>query len=437
MENQNIEYKSNWRDEHLKTISAFANTNGGKLFIGMDNNGIPIGIEGNLPKLLEDIPNKIKNRLGIIPSVEHIIEKNKNIICITIKPSNIPVSYDGKYYIRSGSNNFELSGNELANFLNSKAGTSWDKNIEYNADFDEIKLETIEKFKKLAVDRLPYIINEKDYKTILEKLNLLVKNNITRAAILLFGKNPQKFYISACIKIGKFLTETEILTTDKIEGNLFEQLETTLEVLKNKYLKSEIKYEDIHRREILEYPYEALREAIINALIHRDYLPTSNIQIKVYEDKLIIINEGKLPEEIPVEKLKTEHISKPRNPILADVFYKAGYIESWGRGTLKIVESFLKQGLPEPDFVQENGIMKVKFYKNKWGLENLERMGLNERQIKGVKYVIEHGNINLSSYQNLVQEVSEKTGYRDLTDLVNKGILKVIGKNKGQKYKLN
>jgi len=153
--------------------------------------------------------------------------------------------------------------------------------------------------------------------------------------MLLFGENPQKLYPGAYLKIGKFLTETEIQTTDIVEGNLFQQLENSLEILRTKYLVSNIKFEGIHRRDILEYPYEALREAIINALIHRDYLGTSAIQIRVYNDKLVIMNEGKLPPEVPVEKLKTEHLSKPRNSLLAKAFYLAGFIESWGRGTIK------------------------------------------------------------------------------------------------------
>ncbi|GAG72996.1 unnamed protein product, partial [marine sediment metagenome] len=130
-----------------------------------------------------------------------------------------------------------------------------------------------------------------------------------RAAILLFGKNPQRFYPASFLKIGKFITETDIQSSDIVEGNLFEQITNALEILRTKYLISKIKFEGIHRREILEYPYEALREAIINALIRRNYLGASSIQIRVYSDRLVIMNEGKLPPEVPVEKLKTEHLS--------------------------------------------------------------------------------------------------------------------------------
>jgi len=435
METQNIEFKSNWRNEYLKVISAFANMDGGILFIGLDDKGNPVGVE-SAQKLLEDIPNKVRNKFGVIPSVEIESRQGKDIIKIIIKPSSVPISYDGKYFIRSGSTVIELKGKELADFLMKKLGKTWDEFVEEKAKFDDLNRETIVKFKSLAVDRIPSIVEEKDWKTVLEKLSLIENDNLKRAAILLFGNNPQKFYIQSCVKIGKFLTETDIQTTDIVEGNLFEQLENTLEILRSKYLKSNISYEGIHRRDILEYPYDALREAIINALIHRDYIGTSNIQIRVYNDRLIIMNEGKLPPEVPVEKLKTEHLSKPRNMLLAKVFYFAGFIESWGRGTIKIVENCLKQGLPEPDFIEESGVMKVVFYKDRFTEERLRKLGLNERQMKAVMYVKESGSINLSSFKNLVGGISEKTLYRDLQDLVNRSILKEIGKKKGRRYEL-
>jgi len=253
---------------------------------------------------------------------------------------------------------------------------------------------------------------------------------------LLFGKNPQRSYPAAYLKIGKFLTKTDIQSSDIVKGNLFEQITSALEILRTKYLISKIKFEGIHRREILEYPYEALREAIINALIHRNYIGASSIQIRVYSDRLVIMNEGKLPPEVPVEKLKTEHLSKPRNTLLADIFYKAGFIESWGRGTIKIMEKCQEQGLPEPDFEEEYGVMKVVFYKDKLTEDNLRKLGINERQIKAVMYVKEKNSINLSSFKAIVSGVSEKTLYRDLQELVSKGILKEIGEKKGRKYEL-
>ena len=434
METQNIEFKPTWRDEYLKVICAFANADGGKLVIGVDDNGNLEGVR-NSKKLLEDLPNKIRNKLGIIPSVEVQQKGGKDIIGISVNSASVPISCDGKYYLRSGTTNLELEGNELTNFLMRRVGKTWDEFIEERASLDDINAETIESFKKSAEDRIPAIANEKDHRVILDKLNLLDGSKLKRAAILLFGKGTQKFYPSAYLKIGRFLTEADLQTSDVVEGNLFEQLESALEILRTKYLKSEIRFEGIHRREILEYPHEALREGIINALIHRDYLGTSTIQIRVYNDRLVMMNEGKFPPEVPVEKLKTEHISKPRNVLLAGAFYKAGFIERWGRGTIKIVEKCLEQGLPEPDFKEEFGVVTVQFYRDRWNDENLRKLGLNERQIKAVMYVKEKGRITNKEYQEIAG-VSNKTAYLELSDAVEKGVFVLEGSGRRIGYAL-
>ena len=218
-----------------------------------------------------------------------------------------------------------------------------------------------------------------------------------------------------------------------VKGNLFTQLETTLEILRTKYLLSNIKYEGIHRRDILEYPHEALREGIINALIHRDYSSTSQIQIRVYPDKLMIMNAGKLPPEVPVEKLKTNHLSKPRNTLLAEVFYSAGFIELWGQGTIKIMDNCLEQGLPEPDFNEENGVMTVTFYKDNLTEENLNKLGLNARQIKAIVYMKEKGSITNKEYKSFFN-ITDRTALRDLNDLISKEFVQKRGEKKGTRY---
>lgn len=433
-ENHNIEYKQKWNDDCLKAISAMANAKGGRLFVGLDDQGHPVELK-NTKKLLEDIPNTIKNRLNILSIVKLDKKAGQKIICITILPSSIPVSFNGKYYIRSGSTVQKLQGKELADFLLSKSGIPWDNFVEKHSTFKELEESTIDEFKRFATDRIPGIINETNYSMLLDKLNLQKNKQLKRAAVLLFGSDPQRYYSHAVVKVGKFLTDTDIQTTDIVKGNLFQQVENTLEILRAKYLQSPISFEGIHRRDILEYPYEALREAVINALIHRDYHGFSQIQIRVYPDRMIMMNEGGLPPEITVEDLKRNHLSKPRNKLLADVFYFAGFIEAWGRGTLKIVEKCRDQGLPEPEFHNDHGVMSVIFYKDKWNEETLKRLGLNDRQIKAVYYIKEHGKITNSDYQK-INNVSERTALRDLDDLIRKEIVLKKGQKKGTHYNL-
>ena len=142
VESQNVEFKSNWRDEYLKVICAFANADGGKLIIGIDDKGNAIGVE-KAKKLLEDVPNKIKDILGIIPKVIAERKKGKDTLIIEVKPSYAPISYHGRYFVRSGSTIQELKGKELTKFLISKSDRDWDEYAEEKASIDDIDIKSL------------------------------------------------------------------------------------------------------------------------------------------------------------------------------------------------------------------------------------------------------------------------------------------------------
>jgi ATP-dependent DNA helicase RecG len=360
-ENQNKEFKQAWNDNCLKTICAFANTGGGKLYIGIDDEGKPVGVK-DAARYLDDIPNKTKDILGITPDVSIKKKAGKDIIEVSVSPSSAPISYHGRFFTRSGSSSIEIKGHELVDLLMQKSGRSWDGFIEEGATLKDIDTAAINKFRKLAAKKIPQIAAEKNIQAILQKLNLLEKGKLRRAAVLLFGKNPKKFHITAYIKIGKFISATDLISTDDIEGNLFDQVDKAIEMLRVKYLLSNITYEGIYRKDNMEYPEEALREAIINAVIHRNYMG-AHTQLRIDPDSLNLWNEGTLPPDIKVDDLKKWHLSRPRNELLADVFFKAGMIEAWGRGTIKIVDECKKAGLPEPDFREEFGGLSVRFRK--------------------------------------------------------------------------
>ena len=345
-ENQHTEFKESWHDEYTRYISAFCNTEGGVLYIGIDDKGEVVGIE-QPKKLIEKLPNFIAQKTGIMPLI-HLREKaGKEYLEIEVQPSAMPISVHGRYYTRSGSVTSELQGNQLNMFLAAKMGLTWESVIEEDFSLEDIDADTVERFKLLAKDRVPSIEQETDLLALMERLNLVVGGRFKRAAVVLFGKNVQRYVLQARIKIGKFLTDTEVLTTDIIEGNLIQQVDRALDILRTKYLLSYISYEGIHRREKLVYPYEALREALLNSIIHREYFVSSEIQVRVYEDKLVIGNEARL-HDITVEDLSRPHPSRPHNKLIADVFYKAGFIESWGRGTQRIIDNCLAEGLSAP-----------------------------------------------------------------------------------------
>ena len=355
-EDQHIEFKESWHDEYTRYVSAFCNTQGGVLYIGLNDNGTVVGIE-HPEKLIERLPNFIAQKTGIMPLV-HLKESNgKEYLEIEVQPSAMPISVHGRYYTRSGSVTSELQGNQLNMFLAAKMGLTWESVVEEDFSLDDIDIETVERFKLLAKDRVPSIEQETDILALMKRLNLVVGG---RAAVVLFGKNVQKYVLQARIKIGKFLSETEVLTTDIIEGNLIQQVDRALDILRTKYLLSYISYEGIHRREKLVYPYEALREALLNSIIHREYFVSSEIQIRIYDDKLVMGNEARL-QDITVEDLSRPHPSRPHNKLIADVFYKAGFIESWGRGTQRIIDNCVAEGLSAPVYEYKMGFLYLTF----------------------------------------------------------------------------
>ncbi|RLC35486.1 MAG: transcriptional regulator [Candidatus Nealsonbacteria bacterium] len=431
-EEQDIEFKKEWRNEHLKTIAGFANTEGGVMYIGIDDNGRTVALS-NIKKLLEDIPNTIRNKLQITPSVKIEEKDGREVIEITVNSSDFPIFLDGKIYIRSGSTTQEVKGSELTNFLLEKTGKTWDS-LTVDATFDDLDLETFEYFKGLAIDRLPEIKNA-SYKTIFKNLELITNDEkLTRALILLFVKKPQTFFITAQGRAGRFKTPTEILDTVIADGNLFKQLDTLMDAIK-KHLNVKFEIKGIERKDVWDYPLEALREAVINALIHKDYLSTAEIQIKIYDDRLWIWNPGKLPKQLTIESLKTEHSSFPKNPLIASVFYYAGFIERWGSGIKRMIDLCKAQKLPEPEFKEEFGGISVYFHKDIYTEEYLRKLGLNERQIKAVMYVKEKGKITNKEYQD-INDVSNKTAYLELSNTVERAILKVEGKGKSTIYTL-
>jgi len=427
-ESQNIEWKEIWKDEYLKWICGFANANGGKIFIGKNDTGEIVGLK-NSKKLLEDIPNKVRDVLGILVDIDLHKKEEGEYLEIIIEPQPFAVSYKGQYFYRSGSTKQELKGVALDKFLLEKKGKTWDSVPIPKISIIDLKEETFEFFKRRAVKskRIDESILNENNENVLENLKLTDKSLLKRATVLLFHSDPEKFVTGAFVKIGYFQSDTELIFQDEIHGNLFEQIETTIEILFTKYIKALISYEGIHRIETYEYPKDAVREALLNAIAHKDYAYGYPVQISVYDDKLMIWNEGRLPENWTVEKLLQKHSSKPRNPDIANTFFRAGYIESWGRGTIKIIEQSIKHGLPTPEFKNEGSDFWIIFNKDIYNKEYLKNIKLNERQINAVLFAKEKGKISNKEYQTL-NNCSRNTASNDLAELLEKGILISSGK---------
>ena len=355
-ENQNIEHKRIWKDEYLKWVSGFANAHGGKIYIGIDDDLSVVGVD-RLHQQLEDIPNKIINNTGVFPETNHLVMDGKDVIEIIIDPSGMPISYKGVYYFRSGATKQELRGNALHQFLLKKMGLNWEDIPCDGTTINDIDKSAIDYFLDHAIKegRMEADSRESSKEEVLSNLGLIKGGIPTNGAVLLFGKYPQRRFVTSGFKIGRFGTDdADLLNQDLIEGNLIQMTDRIIQVLSSKYLIRPIHYEGLHRKEPLEIPEDALREIIFNSIVHKLQIGTWN-QMSIYDDHIRLWNEGALPEDYTVETLMSKHTSKPRNPKMAQVFYRAGFIEAWGRGYEKIMREFDKLHLSYPSFTVEQG----------------------------------------------------------------------------------
>jgi ATP-dependent DNA helicase RecG len=390
-EQQNIEWKENWRDEYLKWICGFANAQGGKIEIGKNDKGEVVGID-NAKRLMDDLPNKIVTNLGIICDINLLSDNDKQFIEITVESYPNPVNYKGQYHYRSGSTKQELKGVALDKFLLQRYGKTWDSvpfpRITVN-DLDENAFKIFRKKGKNSGRVDDEVLNDSNL-SILENLDLIENDYITRAGILLFHPKPDKFFTGSFIKIGFFTTDDDLRFQDEIHGNVFEQIERTLDLVKTKYLKAEIRYEGASRIEEFPFPPPAFREALLNAIAHKDYCSTTPIQISVYENKMIIWNQGQLPENWTVDKLTVNHPSVPYNPKISNALFRCGYVEAWGRGTINMINECLKRNIPVPTYKYDFSGFIVEF------MSDLDKAiktlnGANKGVIEGVKKVINKG----------------------------------------------
>ncbi len=429
-----LEFKALPNKSFFTTFSAFSNTKGGIVLLGVNKKGIPVGIKAT-SNFLEDLTNRIVNKLSIYPEIEVIEIEEKRIIAFRVIHSSYLVSYEGRYYERVGNTTREMNQEKLKALL--LRSNPWDS-IVGDFSWEEIDTDTVRNFIQRAVknNRLIDVSLNEPIEVILEKLELLVDGKLTNGAILLFSKNPQRHFINLCIRIGRFKTEITIIDDKWIKGNLMQQFEESLKIIKQLInVRYEIK--GIEREDVWDYPLPAIREALLNALTHRDYFNIANfIVIKVYNDHIWFSNPGGLPEGITIEQLKKPHQSYLRNPLIAKILYLAGYIEQYGSGTMRMVKWLKEYRLPEPEYKEEFGGFSTYFYKDIYTEEDLRKKGLNLRQIKAAMFVKENGKITNKEYQELCK-VQKRQSTDDLKKLEEKEIFNRIGTTgKGTYYVL-
>jgi ATP-dependent DNA helicase RecG len=351
VESQNIEWKETWRDDYLKWVCGFANAQGGRLEIGRNDKGIIIGLADSR-KLLEELPNKIRTTMGIVADVNLFRENGHEYIVIDVIAHPNAISYRGKYYFRSGSTNQELTGFALDELILRKYGRTWDSAPVPRVKQDDFYNDAFDVFRKKAVTsrRLTAEDVEVNNAELLQALKLTEGDYLLKAALLLFHQDPERWCIGSYVKIGYFENDADIIYQDEINGSLISIADRVMDTIYTKYFKGLIRYEGIQRIDDYPMPREVLREAVLNAIVHKDYSSGNPIHIKIYDDKVIIYNNCQIPPNIEPETLLTEISSNQHNPLIAGTFFRSGQIEAWGRGIEKMKKGCIADNLPEPEF---------------------------------------------------------------------------------------
>jgi len=392
IEDLHTEFKEEWTDRCLRNIAAFGNTDGGVLFIGLNDKGEVVGVD-NVRKLLKDIPDKIHNVLGIVPIVDNHSEGGKDYISIKVAKHDDVMFHEGKVFIKSGSTTRELKGRELRTYFIKRFDMSWTDDPCPQVTIKELDDVVFRNFKKKALDKkmLTQSETELNAEVLFKKLDLSVGKNPKMGAVLLFHPEPEMFSPGSRVRIGLFnMSGAEIIYQDFLEGPLFLMPDRVLELILTKYTANPISYEGIYRVEKRPYPPEALREAVLNSIIHSDYGAKNPIQIKVFPDRLMIFNEGSPPIDWTVETLLKSHESRPGNPSMATVFHRAGMVEHFGRGIGKILNEYKDRDVKQPVFKFTESSFNVTFFNENYEekAQTVKEHSLSSTQMSALRIMI-------------------------------------------------
>lgn len=331
--------------------------------------------------------------------------------------------------------------NSLISYLDDEgllAKVPFDQTVCREARLKDIDKEKVKSFlKKAKTERGLGISPDLPTKEILMRLKLIREGKLTNSAVLLFSNNPQDFFIQAEIKCVRFkgIDVTGTMTDMKpISGNLIDQVVEAEKFIYDRISMSAwIESGKIERQEKWEYPPKAIREALVNAIAHRDYQSSSKVQVRIFDDRMEFWNPGRLPEGWTVETLKQKHESKPYNPLIARAFFWIKYIEEVGTGTNKIIQWCKEWGLPEPDFEYTGTSLVVTLRKSKLTEEYLESLDLSDKEKGIVNHIKIHKKVTSGEIQRMFN-VSRDTANRYLKRLIDSRIVERQGVGKAIYY---
>ena len=383
-ESQSVEFKSSFQKDVIETIVAFANTKGGKIYIGITDGKKISGVHVS-EETVQNYINTIKQNTTptVIPDVEIIEVDNKKILVIDVLEYPIkPIAYKGRFYKRRQNSNHLMTPVEISDAHIKMMNSSWDFYQDPYHTLNDISEDKVKKFMKMAKI-------DDSVQTILNKFELVKDNSITFGCYLLFTNNDKAIMTS--IELGRFASETIIKDGYSIYGDLFSEIEQVMDFVYKHTNKAYIISGAPQRKERWDYPMDAIREIVINMIVHRDYRSSGHSVVKIFDDRIEFFNYGTLPPDLSIENIKSGHYkSIPRNLQIANIFKEAEIIEKYGSGIKRIIESFKAYGLAEPVFEEMQGGFHVVVYKNDVTNQNKTSAKLaNESSVKSSVKILE------------------------------------------------
>ncbi len=336
-ESEHIEFKKSTSllKSALKSISAILNKHRkGELYFGLKNDGTPVKnsySEKTLREISQTISHKIEPQ--IYPTITFVDINSIKVIKVTFEGFDVPYSAEGRYYLRVADEDKQLSSSELRKIILDNQDVRWDKLTNNNSTLKDIAPAKVREFCRLSGTSFTNLND------IFESTGLFLNNNLINAAVILFGKRPQKFFTNAKLMCSVFATNNtaHIIDQQEFAGDLFYLIkESENYILKNIHIGMNVK--GLYREDIPEIDREALREVIINAFLHRDYFDPDFISISIFKDRLEVKNPGGLFGGLKIEDILRRNISKRRNEVIADVFSRVRFVERKGRGIALILE---------------------------------------------------------------------------------------------------
>ena len=363
-ESKRVEFKLSFGQDAIETLTAFANTEGGVVLIGVSDakeiKGVDISAE-SVNKWVNDV--KMKTAPQLIPDAGIINVEGKTVVYLGMAAYPVkPVACRGRCYKRVANTNHILSTQEIVNIHLQSINSSWDFYIRPNKKIADISLEKVNKqIENINKRKLVPIENPL---TFLKKYNLIDGEQITNACWLLFLPEQET---TTTIELGHFASETVIKDSVTLKSDLFTEVEQVMEFIR-KHISKELIITDtqVENIERWEYPLDAIRELVLNMIVHRNYTLPYDSVIKIFKDRIQFYNPGSLPDSISIQQLLTDdYVSQPYNKQVAEIFKEAGLIEKYGSGIKRVREEFTGYGLPEPTFKKAlDGVIVTAFGTN-------------------------------------------------------------------------